>query len=132
MQPSGGNGSLGQAVKDVSDHAVALAKLEAKLARQEMSQKGRRFAPAAVLGVVAVVLVLFGFGFGLAAAVEGLGSVVPRWAALLIVAGVLVVAAVLAGLVARETVKNASSPVPEQAIEEAKRTTRAVRSAGAG
>jgi Flp pilus assembly protein CpaB len=51
---------------------------------------------------------------------------------LLIVAGVLVVAAVLAGLVARETVKNASSPVPEQAIEEAKRTTRAVRSAGAG
>jgi hypothetical protein len=130
MQRRGGNGSLGQALKDASDHAVALAKLEAKLARQEMSQKGRQFAPAAVLGVVAVVLVLFSFGFGLAAAAEGLGAVVPRWAALLIVAGALVAAAVLAGLAARATVKNAAPPVPEQAIDEAKQTTRAVRSAG--
>jgi uncharacterized membrane protein YqjE len=128
MQRNGGNGSLGQAVKEVSDHAVALAKLEAKLARQEMAEKGRRLAPAALLGLVAVVLVLFSVGYGLAAAVEGLDTVIPRWAALLIVAGVLLVAAVLLGLIARAIVKNASPPVPEQTIEEARQTTNAIRS----
>ena len=128
MQPNGGNGSLGQAVREVSRHAVALAKLEAKLAKREVSDKARQFLPAAVLGLAAIALALFGLGYGLAAAVEGLDAVVPRWAALLIVAGALLAAAVLLAMIARTTIKHASPPVPEQAIEEAKQTAQALRS----
>jgi uncharacterized membrane protein YqjE len=129
MQRNGGDGGLGQAVREVSRHAVALAKLEAKLAKREVSDKARQFLPAAILGVVAIVLALFGLGYGLAAAVEGLDAVVPRWAALLIVAGILLAAAALLATIARTTIKHASPPVPEQAIEEAKRTTQTLRSA---
>jgi hypothetical protein len=129
MQRNGGSdGSLGEAVRDVSRHAVALAKLEAKLAKSEVSDKVRVFLPAVVLGLVGVVLALFGLGYGLAAAAEGLDAVLPRWAALLVVAGTLLAVAALLGVIAAGVVKRASPPVPEQAIEEAKRTTQALRS----
>jgi hypothetical protein len=129
MQPDSGNGSLGQAVREVSRHAVALAKLEAKLAKREVSDKARTFMPAVILGLAGIVLALFALGYGLAAGVEGLDAVMPRWAALLAVAGALLAAALLFAMIARALVKSASPPVPEQAIEEAKRTTQALRTA---
>lgn len=122
------NGGLGQAVREVTQHAIALAKLEAQLARLELSDKARRYAPAAVLGLTALVLCLFALGYGLAAAVEGLDAVIPRFAALLVVAGALViVAAGLAGLAYR-SISRASPPLPEQAIAEARETKRALQS----
>lgn len=121
------NGSLGQAVREVSQHAVALTKLEAKLAKLEFSDKARRYAPAAVFGGVALVLALFALGYGLAAAVEGLDAVLPRWAALLAVAGALLVAVGLLTALAIRSIRRASPPILEQAIAEARETKRALQ-----
>lgn len=118
---------LGQAVRAVSRHAVALTKLEAKLARLELAGKARRFLPAAGFALVAVVLGLFAVGYGLAAGADGLDAVLPRWAALLAVAGALAAVAALLGTLAAVLIKRASPPVPEQAIAEVRETKRTLR-----
>jgi hypothetical protein len=51
------------------------------------------------------------------------------WAALLIVAGVLIAIAAILALIGRNRIKR-SRPVPEQAIREAKLTTEALKSNG--
>lgn len=121
------NGGLGQAVNDVSQHALALAKLEAQLVKFELAAKARRSAPAAVFILAAVVLGLFAVGYGLAAAVEGLDAVLPRWAALLAVAGALVILAGVLAALAKRLLAQASPLVPEQAIAEARETKRALQ-----
>jgi Putative Actinobacterial Holin-X, holin superfamily III len=57
-----------------------------------------------------------------------LAGAVPTWAALLIVAGVLLLIAVALALVAMSLFKRGAPPVPEQAIEEARITTEALKS----
>ncbi len=110
------------AVRRISEHAVALARLEAELAKAELSAKGKRLGLAAGLGAGAAVLAVIGLGFGLAAAAAALALVMPTWAALLAVCGgVLLVAAILA-VVAKRSARKASPPVPQQAIDEAKLT----------
>jgi hypothetical protein len=54
------------------------------------------------------------------------------WGALLIVAGVLLVVAILLGLFAVSAIKRGAPPVPEQAIEEARITSEALKGDGAG
>ena len=54
----------------------------------------------------------------------------PTWAALLIVAGLLLVLVAVLGLLALSRIQKGTPPVPEQAIEEAKLTTEALKSNG--
>ena len=56
----------------------------------------------------------------------------PTWAALLIVTGALLLKAGLLGLLGLGRVKKGTPPVPEHAIREAKLTTNALKSDGAG
>ena len=121
---------LGAAAKQVAEHASALVRLEAKLAVLEVKQKVVSFVLGIGLGFAAVVLLLFALGFALAGAAEGVATALPAWAALLVVAGGLVLVAGLLGVAAVAALKRGSPPVPEQAIEEARRTTEALRSNG--
>jgi Flp pilus assembly protein TadB len=129
------HGSLSEvqdAVRRISDHAVALARLEADLAKTEIATKGKRLGTAAGLGAGAAVLGVLALGVALAAAAAALALVLPLWGALLVVAGAtLAVAAVLAGA-ARAAAKRATPPVPEQAIEEARWTKQALTGASNG
>jgi hypothetical protein len=91
-----------------------------------------RAAAQAGLLVAAAVLLLFGLGFALAGAAAGLDVVLPLWASLLIVAGgIVLVAGALAGI-GIASLKKGTPPVPEQALEEARLTTEALRSNGRG
>ena len=65
---------------------------------------------------------VYGIGFAFAALAAGLSEAVSLWLALLIVAGVLFVAAGIAGFLAMRFVRKASPPTPSQALEEASRT----------
>ena len=121
---------LGAAAKQVAEHASSLVRLEAKLALLEVKQKVVAFVLGIGLGVSALVLLLFALGFALAGGAAGIATALPTWASLLIVAGGLVLAAGLLGGAAVAALKRAAPPVPEQAIEEAKRTTEALRSNG--
>lgn len=122
---------VGPAVKEVAEHASALARLEMELATLELKRKVAAFGMGLGLGVAAGVFLLFALGFGLAAGAAALALVVSTWLALLIVFGGLLLLALILGLFAMRAIKAGTPPVPEQAVAEAKLTTEAIRGNGA-
>jgi uncharacterized membrane protein YqjE len=127
MAPSNGNQRLGVAAKQVAEHASALTRLEVELAQIELKQKAQSLGVGVGLGAGAAVLALYGLGFLLATIAAALALVVDWWLALLIVTAVLFLIAGIAAVIARGRFRNATPPVPEQAIEEAKLTTEAIK-----
>lgn len=121
---------VGAAAKQVAEHASTLAKLELELAGLELKQKAGSFGAGVGLGVGAAVLALYGLGFLFATAAVALALVLDAWLAVLIVGLSLFAIAALLGLLARNRIKRATPPVPEQAIREAKLTTEALKSNG--
>jgi magnesium-transporting ATPase (P-type) len=120
-------GGLGGAAKVVADKASAIVRLELALAAAEVKQKLAKLGVGIGLVVGAVVLALFALGFGLASAAAALATVVSVWLALLIVAGGLVVIVTILGGLGVRNLQQATPPVPEQAIAEAKLTTEALK-----
>ncbi len=121
---------VGASAKEVSRHASALVRLELELAGLELKRKIAALAVGIGLGLGAVVLLFYALGFGFAAIAAGLDTFMPRWLALLVVTLILVVAAGLLGLLALRSISRGTPPVPEQAIDEAKRTPRALKRDG--
>ena len=122
---------VGPAVKEVAEHASALARLEMELATLELKRKVAAFGMGLGLGVAAGVFLLFALGFGLAAGAAALALVVSTWLALLIVFGGLLLFALILGVFAMRAIKAGTPPVPEQAVAEAKLTTEAIKGNGA-
>ena len=121
---------VGPAVKEVAEHASALARLEMELASLELKSKVGALGMGLGLGIGAGVFLLFALGFGLAAGAVALALVVPTWAALLIVFGVLLLITLVLALFAMSAIKRGTPPVPEQAVAEAKLTTEAIKANG--
>jgi hypothetical protein len=120
--------SVGTAVKDVADHAKRVVNLELELAKLELSRKVASLGVGIGLVVAAALFGLYALGFGLASGAAGLATFLPTWLALLIVMAVLFLLAGILGLVGVGRIKKATPPVPEQAIQEAKLTTEALKS----
>jgi Putative Actinobacterial Holin-X, holin superfamily III len=118
---------VGTAAKQVAEHASTLARLELELALLEVKRKVAALGIGIGMAVAAAIFALFALGFGLAAGAAALGLVVPMWAALLIIFGVLALLATILLLVGLSAIKKGAPPVPEQAIREAKLTTEAIR-----
>jgi putative superfamily III holin-X len=108
--------------KAVKKRTLSLAQLNLELAKLEGKQKATEIGIGAGLGAVAGVLVVYGIGFAFAAAAAGLSEAISLWLSLLIVAGILLGLAAIAGFLAMRFVKKASPPTPTQALEEASRT----------
>jgi len=122
---------LGQAAKQVAEHASALARLEMELAALELKRKVASLGIGIGLAVTGGVLALFGLGFGLAAVAAALATFLSTWLALLIVFGVLMLLAGLLAVIGLGRIRKGTPPVPEQAIDEAKKTTEALKANGA-
>ena len=122
---------LGAAAKQVAERASTIVKLELELAALELKRKVASLTIGIGLALGAAVFLLFGLGFGLATAAAALATTMSTWLALLIVAGALVLVAVLLGVFALSAIKRATPPLPEQAIREAKLTSEALRGNGA-
>jgi hypothetical protein len=122
---------VGAAAKQVAEHASALARLEMELAGLEVKRKVASLGLGIALGIGAAILGLFALGFGLATVAAAFATFMPTWLALLIVFGILLLITVVLGLLAVGRIKRGTPPVPEQAIEEAKLTTAALKSNGA-
>jgi uncharacterized membrane protein YqjE len=123
-------GGLGAAAKQVAEHASALVRLELELAQLELKRKLAAIGKGAALGAGAAVFGVFMLGFALATIAAALATFLPTWLALLLVTAFLLLVALLLGLFAMRSFKKGTPPVPEQAIEEAKRTTEALKSDG--
>ncbi len=121
---------VGWAAREVIDRARSIVRLEVELAMLEIKRKVVRIGLGVGLGAGAAVVCLFALGFLAAGGAAALALVLPVWASLLIVGGALLVAAVALVAAAVASLKGGTPPVPEQAIEEARRTTEVLRSDG--
>ena len=114
--------------KSVKQRAQSLVRLNLELAKLEAKKKAMALGVAAGLALLAVVLVVYAIGFAFASAAAGINEALPLWLSLLIVAGLLLLLAAIAGFLASRSAQKATPPKPEQAIEEAERTVEALRS----
>ena len=116
--------SLGEIV---SEKASLLVRQEIELAKAEVTQKLSKLTRGAVVGLAAGVFLVFAvtmFFHGLAWFLDDLFNWEDDsiWAGFAVVAGGLLLLALLAALIALRLFKKGSPPMPELAIEEAKRT----------
>ena len=109
--------SAGELVRQLSEQVSRLIRDELKLAEYEMTSKARRIGRGAGMFGGSGLVALYGIGCLLAAAIIGLASVLPAWAAALIVGGALLLIAGLAALVGKSQVSKAVPPVPEQTVQ---------------
>ncbi len=127
-----GNASLGSAAKDVAEHASALVRLELELAKLEVGRKVGLLGVGIGLAVGAALVAVYAVGFLFATIAAALATFLPTWLALLIVTLFLLLVAGILGMLGLSRIKRGAPPVPEQAIEEAKLTSEALKSDGSG
>lgn len=117
--------SVGELVFDVSEKTTLLIREEFELAKAEVGQKVGSILRGSVVGVaagafafLALILVMEGIAWLLNEEVfDG-----KTWPGFFIEAAAFLLIAGIAGLVAYKAVQSGAPPIPEQAIEEAKRT----------
>src|SRR5690349_19791720 len=112
---------LAQAINEVTEKAQLLVREEIALAKAELSEKVSGLVKGAAVGAAAGVFVLAGliyFLHFLALLIADVLGTNP-WLGYLIVAGVLFLAAGIAGLAAARAFKKGTPPTPQMAIEEA-------------
>ena len=122
--PRSADKQLGEIVGDVSSKASLLVREEIELAKAEVAEKVKRLGIGAGLIAVAAVFLLFFLIFFLHMLALGIADwtgykTCVGYAAVCVL--LLVFAGILA-LIARRAFKKGSPPVPQMAIEEAKKT----------
>jgi len=118
--------SLGDVVGDVSTKASLLVREEIELAKTEIAEKvsslAKGGAVAGAAGIFAVFALIYFFE-GLAWFFNDLLDVgESAWIGFLIVFGILMLLAGVAGMIGVRWIKKGSPPTPALAIEEARRT----------
>ena len=114
--------------KSAKQRAQSLVRLNLELAKLEAKKKVAALGVAAGLALLAVVLVVYAIGFAFASAAAGISEALPLWLSLLIVSGLILLLAAIAGFLAVRSAQKATPPTPEQAIQEAERTVEVLRS----
>ena len=135
MPTQGTNGrqsphGLGAAVKEVAERASAIVHLELELGAMELKRKVASIGLGIGLLLGAALFVVFMLLFVFATIAAGLATAMPTWAALLVTTGILLLLAGVLGALGVAKVKKGTPPLPEQAIQEAKLTTEALKSDG--
>jgi hypothetical protein len=123
------NAGVGPAAKQVAEHASSLARLELELALLELKRKAAALGIGIGLALGAFVFVLVALGFAFATIAAALATTVSTWLALLITTVILLVSSALLGGIGFALIRK-GRPVPKQAIEEARRTSEALKSDG--
>ena len=121
--------STGELVQRLSAQLSELVRRELDLARTELATKGKRAGAGAGLAGAGGVVALYGVGALIASAIAALALVVPVWLSALIVGVVLLLVAGVLALVGRRRLREATPPVPEQAVRGVQDDVAAVKNA---
>ena len=121
---------LGAAVKEVSERASSIVRLELELAAMELRRKVVALGLGIAFALAAAVVLLYVLGFAFATIAAALATAMSTWLALLVTTGILLLVALTLGFLARSRIKKGTPPLPEQAIREAKLTTEALKGDG--
>ncbi|MFJ4776000.1 phage holin family protein [Streptomyces sp. NPDC088762] len=120
QRPRAADDSVGVLVSRASQQISELVREEMRLARAEMTQKGKRFGTggglfggAGLLGILAAQALV-------AAGIAALALVLPVWASALIVTGVLAVTAAVVAMAGKKQIAKAGAPAPRQTIDSVK------------
>ena len=118
--------NLGEIVSEVSEKASLLVRQEIELAKAEVSDKVSKLGRGAGIAAAAGVFLIFGITMlfhTLAWLLDDLFNWdTSVWAGFLIVTVVLFILAGISAFVASRLFKKGSPPMPEMALEEARRT----------
>src|SRR3984885_7937924 len=112
--------TTGQLVSMLSEQVSVLIRDELKLARLEMTRKGKQEALGAGMFGASGVIAVYGVGCLLACAIIAISGVVAAWLAALIVGAALLAAAGCVALLGKQRLARATPPVPEQAVADVK------------
>lgn len=121
---SGATPSVGALLAKVTENISSLVRDEIQLVQTQMKEKGKAMGLGIGLFAGAGVFGLFMFGWLLTAGMLALATVMPYWAASLIVAGVLLMIAVILALIGKSALSKAPSP---QTGENIKKDVEAVK-----
>ncbi|MFF4364710.1 phage holin family protein [Streptomyces sp. NPDC001594] len=122
-----GDAPVGELVTRASRQISELVREEMRLARAEMTHKGKRyglggglFGGAGLFGFLAAQAVA-------AAAIASLALVLPVWASALIIGGALAAVAAVLAAAGKKQVARAGGPVPEKTIDSVKADVNEIR-----
>lgn len=103
--------SIGQLASDASTHLSTIIRGEVELAKTELKVSVKNAGVGAAMFGAAAVLIVYGLTFGLIALAEGLIALgIWRWAAFLIVFGLLLLLAAVLALIGWRKVKRVKAP----------------------
>jgi protein-S-isoprenylcysteine O-methyltransferase Ste14 len=122
---------LGEIVGEVTSKASLLVKEEIELAKAEVAQKAKRLGIGAGLGAVAAAFLFFFLIFFLQMLAYGFADwfSLKNWVGFGMVCILLLIFAAILGFLALRFFKRGSPPVPQMAIDEAKKTRAAIEEA---
>ena len=117
---------IATAITEISERATLLVREEIELAKAEVTEKATKLAKGAVIGIAAgvfVVTALFFFLIGCAWLLYYYlpGHTFTYFWGFFAMAVILLFLGLIAGLIAARAVKRGSPPVPDMAIEEARK-----------
>ncbi|HYF71384.1 MAG TPA: phage holin family protein [Nocardioides sp.] len=118
---------VGALVHRLSEQIPELVRGELRLAQAELAQKGKRAGLGIGMFSLAGLLAFFATATLIVTAVVALDLVLPLWAACLIVAAVLLVAALGAALGGRNEIQQAAPAAPEVTIANVKEDVSALK-----
>jgi uncharacterized membrane protein YqjE len=119
--------STGELVKQLSEQVSLLVRDEMKMARLELTRKGKQAGTGVGMFGVSGLVALYGVACLLAAAIIAISGEIRAWLAALIVGLALLAASGVAAAAGRGRLRRATPPMPEQAVEGAKADVEEVR-----
>jgi hypothetical protein len=124
---AGESKGLGAAARAVSERVSSIVRLEIQLAVNELKRKVVALGIGIGLLLGAGVFLLFMLLFAFLTVAAAFATFLSTWLALLITTGILLLLASVLGFLGVTSLAKGTPPVPEQAIEEARLTTEALK-----
>lgn len=112
--------STGELVKLLSEQVSVLVRDELKLAKLEMTSKGKQAAVGAGMFGASGMVALYGVGCLLACAIIAIAGVISAWLAALIIGAALLATAAIVALLGKQRIGKAAPPMPGEAVASVK------------